>query len=42
VRLVIDGLQRGHVHELHSNGVRSAAGFPLLHPQAYYTLNYLP
>jgi hypothetical protein len=42
VRLVIDGLQLGHVHELHSDGIRSAAGLPLLHPQAYYTLNYLP
>lgn len=42
VRLYIRGLQIGHVHELHSNGVRSAEGLPLLHPQAYYTLNYLP
>lgn len=42
VRLVIDGLQEGHVHELHLPGVRSAAGQPLLHPTAYYTLNYLP
>lgn len=42
VRLVIDGLQAGHVHELHSEGVRSASGLPLLHTEAYYTLNYLP
>lgn len=42
VRLVIDGLQVGHIHELHSNGVRSRAGFPLLHKEAYYNLNYLP
>lgn len=42
VRLSIDGLQEGHVHELHADGVRSAAGQPVLHPQAYYTLNYLP
>lgn len=41
VRLQIDGLQRGHVHELHSPGVRSEQGLPLLHPEAYYTLNYL-
>nr|WP_286763392.1 hypothetical protein [Rhodopirellula sp. UBA1907] len=39
VRLVIDGLQLGHVHELHSNAVRNQGGNPLLHPQAYYTLN---
>ena len=42
VRLFIDGLQEGHVHELHCEGVRSAGGLPLLHHQAYYTLNYLP
>ena len=35
-------LQEGHVHELHLDGVRSAAGEPLLHPVAYYTLNYVP
>jgi len=40
VKLVVDGLQEGHVHELHAEGVRSAAGLPLLHPEAYYTLNY--
>ena len=42
VRLFVDGLQEGHVHELHGNGVKSAKGIPLLHAQAYYTLNYLP
>jgi glucose/arabinose dehydrogenase len=42
VRLVVDKLQEGHVHELHATGIRSAAGKSLLHPQAYYTLNYIP
>ena len=42
VRLFIDGLQRGHVHELHLKGVRSAKRSPLLHTAAYYTLNYIP
>ncbi len=42
VRLKIDGLQRGHIHELHIDGLRSTAGIPLLHPVAYYTLNYIP
>jgi glucose/arabinose dehydrogenase len=42
VRLILDKLQEGHVHELHATGLRSAAGQPLLHPQAYYTLNYIP
>ncbi len=40
--LVIDGLMRGHVHELYAEGVRSADGLPLLHAQAYYTLNNIP
>ena len=43
VRLYVDGLQRGHVHELHLPGLRSAdAGRHLLHPVAYYTLNDIP
>lgn len=43
VRLVIDGLKIGHVHELHVKGVRSAKErLPVLHPVGYYTLNYLP
>ena len=40
VKLVVDGLQRGHVHELHCEGIRSTKDTPLLHPEAYYTLNY--
>ena len=42
VRLYVDGLQEGHIHDLAAAGVRSADGQPLLHPQAYYTLNYIP
>jgi glucose/arabinose dehydrogenase len=42
VRLYVSGLREGHIHALHAPGVRSAAGLPLLHPQAYYTLNYIP
>ncbi len=42
VRLTVDGMVPGHIHELHADGVRSAAGLPLLHPEAYYTLWYLP
>ena len=41
-RLYVDKLQEGHVHELHFPGIRSAKGAPLLHPAAYYTLNYIP
>jgi len=42
LHLAIDALVEGHVHELHLPGVRSAKGEPLLHPAAYYTLNYIP
>lgn len=42
VRLVIDSLQEGHIHELRMAGVKSADGFPLLHTMAYYTANYIP
>jgi glucose/arabinose dehydrogenase len=42
VRLFVDGLQEGHIHDLALKGVRSADGQALLHPQAYYTLNYIP
>ena len=41
VRLYVDGLQEGHVHELHLPGIRSSNALPLLHDVAYYTLNYL-
>ncbi|MBP88398.1 MAG: hypothetical protein CMJ64_17075 [Planctomycetaceae bacterium] len=42
VRLRIDGLQEGHVHELHMGNVRSVKALPLLHNVGYYTLNYIP
>jgi hypothetical protein len=42
VRLRIEGLVKGHVHYLKSTGVRSAEGLPLLHADAYYTLNNIP
>ncbi|MCS7466241.1 hypothetical protein NZK35_06070 [Stieleria sp. ICT_E10.1] len=41
VRLVVAGLQRGHVHEFLCDKIKNAAGQPLLHPQAYYTASYL-
>ena len=41
-RLFVDRLHRGHVHELHLDGVRNVQGEPLLHPVGYYTLQYLP
>jgi hypothetical protein len=42
VRLVIDGMQIGHVHDLRVEKLRSKEGKPLLHPVAYYTLWNLP
>jgi glucose/arabinose dehydrogenase len=41
VRLHVSKLVEGHIHELHLDGIRSAQGLPLLHKEAYYTLNYL-
>ncbi len=43
VRLKVSPMTKGHVHELHADGLRSAdGGSGLLHPQAYYTLNEIP
>jgi hypothetical protein len=42
VRLKFDVLTKGHIHELHFEGVRSKSARPLLHPVAYYTLNEIP
>jgi len=42
VRLFVDGLREGYVHELHLPGMRSQTGEPLVHPAAYYTLNRIP
>ena len=42
VRLVVDRLKAGNIHELVSAGVRSAEGFSLLHQEAFYTLNRIP
>ena len=42
VRLTINGLRTGYVHELVLAGVRSTEGEALLHREAYYTLNVIP
>lgn len=41
-RLVVDSLRLGYIHEITTNGVRSATGRTLLHNVGYYTLNNLP
>lgn len=42
VRLMIWPLTKGHIHELHLDGVKSAEKLPLLHKVGYYTLNEIP
>lgn len=42
VRLIVDKLVLGHIHELHLPGLRDHNGQPLLHDVAYYTLNQIP
>ena len=42
VRLTVEGLKAGNIHELVSGGVKSAEGLPLLHKEAFYTLNRIP
>jgi len=42
VRLVVDLLREGYVHEIKVNNVVSAANVSLLHNAAYYTLKVIP
>ena len=42
VRLVVDTMRPGYVHELKMPGIRSSDGESLLHDFAYYTLNRIP
>ena len=43
VRLIVEGLVKGHVHELHTPAIRrQGTDDPILHPVAYYTLNEIP
>ena len=42
VRLKVDGIVKGNVHELKMSGLRNAEGMSLLHDIGYYTLNEIP
>jgi len=42
VRLVVDSMRLGYIHEIKAPGVRSAENFALLHNFGYYTLNNFP
>ena len=42
VRLRLDRMRPGFVYEIHAPHLRSPDGDPVLHPDAYYTLNVVP
>lgn len=42
VRVVIDNLRQYYLHEINVSGIRSTSGLPVLHANAYYTLNNIP
>jgi len=42
VRLVMDSLREGYIHEIRAEGVVSADNNTLLHNYGYYTLNHIP
>ena len=42
VRLVVDSLRAGYVHELILKNFKDKTGTELLHPEAYYTLVNIP
>jgi glucose/arabinose dehydrogenase len=41
-RLKVNGLRELFVHQIVASGIRDQEGNPLLHPDAYYTLNRIP
>ena len=42
VRLSVEGLREGYIHEVKLGDMQSASGAPLLHDFAFYTLNNIP
>jgi len=42
VRLVLDSMRLGYIHEIKAEGVRSSTHYALLHNYGYYTLNNFP
>ncbi|PJJ79996.1 plastocyanin/azurin family copper-binding protein [Mucilaginibacter auburnensis] len=42
VRLVLDSLKEGYVHEIKAEGIRSTDNLSLMHNYGYYTLNRIP
>ncbi len=42
VRLHLDKIEQGHIHDFHLAPMKSREGAPLLHTRAYYTVNEIP
>ncbi|HPH18163.1 MAG TPA: plastocyanin/azurin family copper-binding protein [Haliscomenobacter sp.] len=42
VRVVLDSIREGYIHELKLKNIKAADGTPLLHDFAYYTMNNIP
>jgi hypothetical protein len=42
VRVQLDRIQPGHIHDFDLAAIRSQTGEPLLHANAYYTVNQIP
>ncbi|GAA0540708.1 azurin [Chitinophaga japonensis] len=42
VRIYVNGLREGYIHEVNVSGLQSQAGVPLLHNAGYYSLNAIP
>ena len=42
VKLLVNGLRAGYIHELKIKNLQNQGGEELLHPVAYYTLNNIP
>jgi uncharacterized cupredoxin-like copper-binding protein/glucose/arabinose dehydrogenase len=42
VRIAVDSVRQGYVHEISMSGVRSEGGTALLHDVGYYTVNQIP
>lgn len=42
IRLVVDSLREGYIHQINAGGLKSASGLPLLHTDGFYTLFHIP
>lgn len=42
IKVTLDQLKEGHIHEIHFPGIRESSGQPLWHEVLYYTLNQIP